>query len=175
MPDAPPPRGDRLAKLTAAPIRIVFQGRAYDLSPLTLRDIAQLRQFVQGYIYREAQRLTDTMKSVGAPPEHVAQTWEEAREAARNPLASSFVHELDSIIETLYLCLRARHPDASRELASQMIADSTVFPQIADAIRQLNEPEEALKNSPAARPARKRPGTASSANSPKPMAGPPPR
>ena len=81
---------DVLKKLTAAPRAFTFKGERYELSPLSLRDLAQLKDFVKRNILQEAKKDATLMAEVGAPPEHITELWREASEACKKPLESSF-------------------------------------------------------------------------------------
>ena len=141
------PKRGRLARLTAAPIPVVYQGTAYDYAPLQLVDYGSLAEFMRKMIYRQAGELVAAIQAAGGPLEHVEKTWDEAREAVRDPLSTDFIWHPDAVAESVYLALRHRTPTMTRVLARQIVNDPDACQRVVEAMMEIRSADGTLKNS----------------------------
>ena len=138
---------DTMQKITAAPMALNYQGTRYELTPLSLADIAQVKDFLKKYIMTEAEKTVAAMTEVGAPPEHITEVWREATVAVQKPMTSNFLKEPEPLVEFVYLSLRRKHSQVTNEFVRVMLEDNKVLQQIVDLTDRLNAVEAAAKNS----------------------------
>ena len=139
---------DALSKLTAAPRAFTWKGERYELSPLSLTELAMAKDFVRKFIMDEAKRCAAVMTDAGAPAEHIAELWREASVAFKDPLNSSFMNDAVPVLEFMRLSLRKQHPKIAAADISAMFDDPDVLAEVMADVQSLNSVEANVKNLP---------------------------
>lgn len=157
MPDQQPASAaarDDLADLTAAPEIVQFDGQPYQVHPLDLARLAQLRCFARQVVRRKYQGALAAARQADAPAEHVSGLQAEMRAELAEPLSSDCAADPDVVAFGLWLRLQAGGDDGQAPdfaLCRRMLADPDARGQVFAAVRQLNaqqaENEEGAKNS----------------------------
>lgn len=135
---------DPLSRLVAAPLIIEFKGERYTVSPLSLRDLATISEYLKGYIAAEAKKVVGLLMAAGAPKEHLDSVWHQAVHDMRTPLASSFLDEAEPLTEFFFLSLRRQSPNLTKAVCQEMINDPAIEAQIKTAIKDLDKTETSL-------------------------------
>ena len=129
---------DSLATLTAAPAAFDFKGEHYTLTPLGLRDRAQLGGFIRSYIARQAVAVEKAMVEAGAPPEHLAALRDELVVGLRSPMLGDWRTEFEPQVETVWLALSHEHKGIKRSLVEEMVDDESTFDEISNQFAELS-------------------------------------
>ena len=114
---------DDLAALTAAPVPFEWRGGTYRLSPMRMRDTAELSRFIVMEIKRQYRNFKAHLDACEAPREHYAQLKDELEAALARPLSSDFVTDPEPWAFRAWLMLKRCHPDLSIAAARQMVHD----------------------------------------------------
>lgn len=140
---------DALEKLAQTPLRVSHAGIEYELSPMRLQEIAEYRAWAKQRIVADAR---ETLAALGTdcPEDIKRQVWLDAVNDCKRPLASQATNTAEGLQEFVYLCLKVKHPSATRELAKQILANDQAE-TLAQRLRGLNlaasdEVEESVKN-----------------------------
>ena len=185
MPDPKRPAAEqgRLAKLTAAALTDELSGQRFELSPICLREWAQLKRFAQGKAVEEFCRLEQAMIAAGASKDALDQLRVRALFAIDHPL-ETFPADLQEVkVERVYLSLRPKQPDITREKVEQLLEDEIARERVQRDLEELAATEARIKNGsrargkrPARRPRRATPkpsGSTPSSSSPNSTTGRP--
>jgi len=127
-----------LAALTAAPIVLDVDGQRYEMSPLRIKELAQLKTMIRRYIKREAQETAVMMTEAGAPPEHVKELWREVENGLKHPLQDEWLQEPEPLLEMVLLSLRYKQPDITPEEVERLLSNEKVLEQFRGAAEELN-------------------------------------
>jgi hypothetical protein len=135
---------DELSRLVATPVVIEFKGERYAVSPLSLKDLATIGEYLKGYIATEAKKVVALLQAAGAPKEHLDQVWKQTLVDMKFPLASSFMDDIEPLVELFYLSLRRQSPAFTRETCREMVDSPEVVAQIKKAINELDKTDNSL-------------------------------
>lgn len=137
---------DVLDKLTAAPRTFMYQGQRYELSPLSITDVTQMKAFIKRYIMRQAQAQVAMMLEVSAPPELIAEVWRDAAQTCKKPLEADCMQDAECALEFMYMSLRKRQPTITVQQVAVMLEDTDVQAELLRETSELNSVEREIKN-----------------------------
>lgn len=136
---------DTLGKLTAAPITLELGGKQYELAPLRMQDHAQFKRYLKTFIAKEATEATEALKAAGAPDDEIKRLWETARWNMEHTAQFNYLEHVECIVESVWLGLRQRHPEITREQVGEMLLSEENLQKIAETEQELNAIEDETK------------------------------
>lgn len=118
---------DSLAGLTKAPIFLESDGKEYELSPMTPRDLGFVSKQLALISIREAENMLRELGDTIGVEERIeivkeSRTRSRAMRNMANPEAQEVLETIEGVQLMLWVCLRTKHPGITKEQAGEIMS-----------------------------------------------------
>ena len=112
---------EKLEALTGAPITLTYGEKEYELFPLGLTTMTQLRRWAKEQVVVLGKESIGMLKEAGAPEEVMKQAWKDIYAQMADPMASSAMESPDAIAYWVYLSIKKGDSSVTLELVQKLV------------------------------------------------------